>query len=235
MAHDLPAIDADGHVLERRIDIRKYLESPWDRRDTAYWPPDQPWDTSCSTRWAARTTVRQLSPADEVAFWLKTMDEHGDGARRALPDRLGQHLASCARWSSPSPLCRAANDLFAKEYNAVSPRRAVRRRAADAGPRRGRRRAAPRRARSWACSASRSCPWGLPFGAGRPDLRPGLGRGRAAGRAAVHPRQPPVVGRGRRRPLPHLRRGALLRLPRRPAAALHERDVERRARCASRT
>ena len=27
-----PAIDTDGHVLERQSDIRKYLEEPWIKR-----------------------------------------------------------------------------------------------------------------------------------------------------------------------------------------------------------
>ncbi len=40
-----PVIDADGHVLERQSDIRKYLEPPWNRRETALWPADQPFDT----------------------------------------------------------------------------------------------------------------------------------------------------------------------------------------------
>ena len=29
-----PVIDADGHVLEKERYIRKYLESPWDKRST---------------------------------------------------------------------------------------------------------------------------------------------------------------------------------------------------------
>ncbi len=34
MADWPPVIDADGHVLERQSDIRKYLEPPWNRRNT---------------------------------------------------------------------------------------------------------------------------------------------------------------------------------------------------------
>ena len=45
MADWPPVIDADGHVLERQSDIRKYLEPPWDRRNTGLWPSDQPFDT----------------------------------------------------------------------------------------------------------------------------------------------------------------------------------------------
>ncbi len=45
MADWPPVIDADGHVLERQSDIRKYLEPPWNRRNTGLWPSDQPFDT----------------------------------------------------------------------------------------------------------------------------------------------------------------------------------------------
>ena len=41
-------IDADGHILERDSDIRKYLEAPWDRRRlTPLVGPcrNEPWDT----------------------------------------------------------------------------------------------------------------------------------------------------------------------------------------------
>ena len=40
-------------------------------------PSDQPWDNSLFGTLGGEPTVRQLSPADEVAFWLKTMEEHG--------------------------------------------------------------------------------------------------------------------------------------------------------------
>ena len=41
---NLTAIDADGHVIERESEIRKYLKEPWNRRSTALRPGDQPWD-----------------------------------------------------------------------------------------------------------------------------------------------------------------------------------------------
>jgi hypothetical protein len=41
---DLTAIDADGHIIEKESDIRKYLQEPWNRRSTALRPGDQPWD-----------------------------------------------------------------------------------------------------------------------------------------------------------------------------------------------
>jgi len=41
---NLTAIDADGHVIEKESEIRKYLKEPWNRRSTALRPGDQPWD-----------------------------------------------------------------------------------------------------------------------------------------------------------------------------------------------
>ena len=46
-----PTIDADGHVLERQQDIRKYLEAPWNRRQTGLWPSDQPFEVLYLTVW----------------------------------------------------------------------------------------------------------------------------------------------------------------------------------------
>ena len=121
MAVDLPAIDADGHALERQSDIRKYLEPPWDRRNTAYWPNDQPWDNSLFGTLGGENTVRQLSPADEVAMWLQTMDEHGLEYAVLFPTGSG-NISKLREVNFAVALCRAANEMFAKEYNTVSPR-----------------------------------------------------------------------------------------------------------------
>ena len=34
----LTAIDADGHVIEKESEIRKYLKAPWNQRSTALRP-----------------------------------------------------------------------------------------------------------------------------------------------------------------------------------------------------
>jgi len=44
----LTAIDADGHVIEKESEIRKYLKAPWNQRSTALRPGDQPWTIICS-------------------------------------------------------------------------------------------------------------------------------------------------------------------------------------------
>lgn len=48
MADRIPVVDADGHILERQSDIRKYLAPQWNERKTDLWARDQPWDVELS-------------------------------------------------------------------------------------------------------------------------------------------------------------------------------------------
>src|SRR5207247_11126690 len=76
MADWPPVIDADGHVLERQSDIRKYLEPPWNRRNTGLWPSDQPFDTDLFETLGYSGYHRGMSPAQQVDSWLKIMCEY---------------------------------------------------------------------------------------------------------------------------------------------------------------
>src|SRR5688500_19631337 len=76
MADWPPVIDADGHVLERQSDIRKYLEPPWNRRNTGLWPSDQPFDTDLFDTLGYPGYDRNMSPAQQVETLLKVMDEY---------------------------------------------------------------------------------------------------------------------------------------------------------------
>jgi predicted TIM-barrel fold metal-dependent hydrolase len=121
MPTDLPAIDADGHICERDSDVRKYLEPPWDRRATAYRPFDQPWDTSLFGALGQNAAHLALDPADEVATWLKIMDEHGMDYAMLFPTGSG-NVAKLREVGFATALARATNDMFAAEYNRHSPR-----------------------------------------------------------------------------------------------------------------
>jgi predicted TIM-barrel fold metal-dependent hydrolase len=118
---DLPAIDADGHIEERNEDIRKYLEPPWDRRNTPLRPVDQPWDQHLFGTLGRDEAFRAMDPATEVEAWLRIMDEHGMEQAVLFPTGSG-NFAQNREVAYAAALCRAANNLFAKEYNAVSPR-----------------------------------------------------------------------------------------------------------------
>ncbi len=67
MADWPPVIDADGHVLERQSDIRKYLEPPWNRRNTGLWPSDQPFDTDLFETLGYPGYDRGMSPAQQAS------------------------------------------------------------------------------------------------------------------------------------------------------------------------
>jgi predicted TIM-barrel fold metal-dependent hydrolase len=118
---DLPAIDADGHICERDSDIRKYLEPPWDRRTTPLRPVDQPWDNRLFGTLGQQGVHDPMDPAEEVATWLRIMDEHGMEYAMLFPTSSGG-LAQLRETAFAAAVCRASNNMFAKEYNCHSER-----------------------------------------------------------------------------------------------------------------
>ena len=121
MADWPPVIDADGHVLERQSDIRKYLEPPWNRRNTGLWPSDQPFDTDLFDTLGYPGYGRGMSPAQQVETWLKIMDEYNIEQAVLFPTGSG-NIPKLREPEFCVAACRAANDHFAKEYNALSDR-----------------------------------------------------------------------------------------------------------------
>ena len=121
MADWPPVIDADGHVLERQSDIRKYLEPPWNRRNTGLWPSDQPFDTDLFDTLGYPGYGRNMSPAQQVQTWLKIMDEYNIEQAVLFPTGSG-NIPKLREPEFCLAACRAANDHFAKEYNALSER-----------------------------------------------------------------------------------------------------------------
>src|ERR1044071_2563053 len=116
-----PTIDADGHVLERQQDIRKYLEAPWNRRQTSLWPSDQPFDTELFDTLGYRGYERGMSPAQQVETGLKIMAEYNMEQAVLFPTGSG-NITKLREPEFCAAACRAANDHFAKEYNALSDR-----------------------------------------------------------------------------------------------------------------
>jgi uncharacterized protein len=120
MGH-LPVIDTDGHVLERQSDIRKYLESPWNKRPTPLWPGDQPWDNDMMDSFEMAREWRGLSPAEQIDRWHAIMDEHEIETAICFPTGSG-NVAKTQEVSYQIAVARACNTHFAKEYNARSNR-----------------------------------------------------------------------------------------------------------------
>ena len=121
MAVDLPVIDADGHLQERESDIRKYLEPPWDQRGGGLFPLDQPWDNQLFDTLGQEHIHKSFAPADEVADWLKIMDEHGMEYAMLFPTLSGG-ISQVWETNWATALARAVNTLLAREYNVHTPR-----------------------------------------------------------------------------------------------------------------
>ena len=66
-----PVIDADGHIQERQSDIRKYLQPPWDRRQSGLTVGSGPWDRELFGTLFYPEYPRGMSPAEQVDVWLK--------------------------------------------------------------------------------------------------------------------------------------------------------------------
>ena len=64
-----PVIDADGHVLEKERYIRKYLETPWDKRSTSLRTRDQPWDANLFDSFEMAVRWEDLSPKEQIDEW----------------------------------------------------------------------------------------------------------------------------------------------------------------------
>jgi predicted TIM-barrel fold metal-dependent hydrolase len=117
-----PVIDADGHILERQEDIRKYLEPPWDLRPTPLTTDREAWDTSMFGKLPGYPGyVNGMSPTEQVELWLRIMDEAGMEEAVLFPTALSGMVRLPERDFCVAA-CRAANDHFAKEYNALSDR-----------------------------------------------------------------------------------------------------------------
>jgi predicted TIM-barrel fold metal-dependent hydrolase len=115
-------IDADGHILERQSDIRKYLEPPWDKRPGPLTPGDQPWDAELyGTLPGYAGYDRDMSPAQQVELWLKIMDEYNIEEAVLFPTGAG-NIPKLREKEFCVAACKAANTQFAKEYNALSDR-----------------------------------------------------------------------------------------------------------------
>ena len=122
MAHDLPVIDADGHLVERESDVLRYLASPWNRRAGGLFPSaDQPWDMFLFGEVTQQPRFTAMSPAEEAAAWLALMDEHGIETSVLFPTRAAT-LSRLREKDFAVAVARAYNTCVAREYASVSPR-----------------------------------------------------------------------------------------------------------------
>ena len=120
-------IDADGHILDREQDVRRYLQPPWDQRPGPLFPLDQPWDTTLFGKLPEPSlppelTYRHgLSPEEQVALWHRIMEHQGIEFAVCFPTRAGA-VPHIRERDFQIAVARACNDHFAHEYNARSER-----------------------------------------------------------------------------------------------------------------
>lgn len=88
----LTAIDADGHVIEKESEIRKYLKAPWNQRSTALRPGDQPWDNYMFDHFVTERTWSKLSSREQVLRWQEILEEHDIETAVCFPTGNLQHI-----------------------------------------------------------------------------------------------------------------------------------------------
>ncbi len=112
----IPAIDADGHILERKEDVARYLEEPWFGR-TEVWPGDQPW--------AAEFEMPEppvygftdgLSPAEQMVIWNRALDEHDIEAAALFSTNGSAAVCTIQQPEYAVATARACNSHFAADY-----------------------------------------------------------------------------------------------------------------------
>ena len=111
-------IDADGHIIERTDELRKYLKSPFNKRGGPL-TASEPWDRG----------LQQTLPHDSSTFpsaptpqeWLRLLDDHGIEQVFLYPTALG----NVSRIREPEyavALCQAYNDYVHDRYTKTSNR-----------------------------------------------------------------------------------------------------------------
>jgi predicted TIM-barrel fold metal-dependent hydrolase len=116
MTNVLTAIDADGHILEHRADLLKYLEGPYKGRNTGTWPGCQPWDSSLGdTIGHPYDYFENLSAAEQVKLWHRIMDEHEIEQTIVFPTGSG-NISKLQEPDFAIALTQATNNHFAADY-----------------------------------------------------------------------------------------------------------------------
>ncbi len=119
----ITAIDADGHILEHQSDVARYLEEPWNKRQTQLWPFDQPWDLAPSDKTGANNQYmptlgydRDLTAAQQVETWLRALDDNNIEQAVLYPTGSGS-VTKLQERDFMIAVARACNSHFAADYS----------------------------------------------------------------------------------------------------------------------
>lgn len=110
----IPAIDSDGHFLERRQDIAKYVTDKFQGREHL-WPGGQIWDIEMKGTLGTRGYGHDKSAAQQVEFWENVCDKHDIETAVLFPTGSG-NMAKLQEPGFAEAATKAANIHFAKDY-----------------------------------------------------------------------------------------------------------------------
>src|SRR4051812_30612253 len=111
------AIDADGHVMERRQDIEPYLDDAFKGRNGGLWPGSQPWDADFGGKlgFGEYGYKRKMGPAEQVDYWHRVLDEYEMEPAILFPTGSG-NMAKLQEPGFAEATTKAVNKHFAKDY-----------------------------------------------------------------------------------------------------------------------
>lgn len=111
-------IDADGHIIERREDLRKFLKAPFDKRGGPL-TASEPWDRDLLQTLPPEPRTFPAEPTAQD--WLRLLDDHGIEQVFLYPTAMG----NVSRIREPDyavALAQAYNDYVYERYTKVSNR-----------------------------------------------------------------------------------------------------------------
>jgi hypothetical protein len=101
--------------------MRKYLESPWDRRNTRFWQDSHPWDLNLFETLGYPEYRGGQSPEEQVEIWLRTAERENIETAVLFPSGSG-HVTHIPEPAYAVAVARAVNTHLAKDYGSRSKR-----------------------------------------------------------------------------------------------------------------
>ena len=111
-------IDADGHLIERTDELRKYLKSPFNKRGGPL-TASEPWDRALQQ--TLPPEPRTFPSAPSAQEWLRLLDDHGIEQVFLYPTALG-NVSRIREPEYAAALCQAYNDYVHDCYAKISKR-----------------------------------------------------------------------------------------------------------------